>query len=1191
MLNFYTKKKILKRLSECSEKNFLMVLPCMIAAVCVKLFYFAACNIDIALSDRDGNFLGIKRKQKVNAPSKVKQDDIVYVKKSPAGRIVSVVLAFAFAFMTVPASEITVFAADGYTQLSGSSYYYKDSDWTTLKIAEKNFVNGYGSARVFWELITGKPGSYIITKVNNANGVEEIMSDVWKSTTYTYTGLSPSTSYTYRIQAKKTISLYNLIPKDPSADPPRLTDQYEKVTTYDILSNEIEFNAGTPNVAIDTPVLNDIEYDGNVTATLRWTPVTQRGSDVDAEGYVIFRRTINNKTSTATKFTQIGSIRAASPGAIDANGLFTYSDTVVQGTVYEYYVMAYSDVFGDTSGQYIPNSAGIITSASEENAVKKRIATTPTSPKNLKVTSNKKDTLNLTWAAGSGNNNGYIIFRSDVELKEAEAYAAGYSDFSKYIIDKAALLDEVSDSTKSYADKDSSLINDHTYWYYVISYIIQDTSGTRLYSVPAKASGSISSSLTTPQGFTAVPGDGQVVLSWDQVAGADGYKLYITKVSSYDGSTTGVGVTNVVYVTKNTYTHVGLFNGDVYSYQVRAYINTTTNPDPTVEDYDKLLSDYSDKRTVTVGLELGTPQDMKATTKEGTVTVSWSAVSGAEGYTLYYSKNSGAYQHVEVTKPTFNHTGLNIGDRYSYYVVPYKTVNGVRVVGNSSVIISIIVGDSIDAPKDLTATASDGKIDLKWTTVKGAEGYIVYATSGGVTTNFNVSKGTFSHTGLTTGSVWSYYVVAYKTVNGERFYSEPSATVTATAGIFLSAPADFAVKTNDASATLTWTAVKGSEGYTVYAYKSGTSLQFDVSKPTFTHTGLNNGETWNYYVRAYKTVNGERVYSDPTITLSIKIGAALSAPIDLIAVSGNRQVDLKWSKVNGAEGYIVYLYDDASESFLPLTAVSKTQYSHTGLKNGTKYTYMVAAYKTLNGEQVIGDYSMAVWAIPSSGSAGDIDTTLNIKGTAPYGISHSELISAAANHDAFDESVDIYFSVNSESTKAVKEVLKHYANGLSSFIIYPFDISAYIADTLVSVEPNDGYSVTFTMPVPDKLIRYRDYITVIHIPTDGTQIIYDDDIDNVFVSATDLEVLPSAIIQINGHWCIQFTASSFSPFALVIYKDNISDISSGAASEAGSFAGTFNTGMLLFTVTPDIMPQEKKTKFVVSTKKYYRIKK
>ena len=102
---------------------------------------------------------------------------------------------------------------------------------------------------------------------------------------------------------------------------------------------------------------------------------------------------------------------------------------------------------------------------------------------------------------------------------------------------------------------------------------------------------------------------------------------------------------------------------------------------------------------------------------------------------------------------------------------------------------------------------------------------------------------------------------------------------------------------------------------------------------------------------------------------------------------------------------------------------------------------------------------------------------------------------------------------------------------------------------------------------------------------------YDDDIDNVFVSATDLEVLPSAIIQINGHWCIQFTASSFSPFALVIYKDNISDISSGAASEAGSFAGTFNTGMLLFTVTPDIMPQEKKTKFVVSTKKYYRIKK
>ena len=86
-------------------------------------------------------------------------------------------------------------------------------------------------------------------------------------------------------------------------------------------------------------------------------------------------------------------------------------------------------------------------------------------------------------------------------------------------------------------------------------------------------------------------------------------------------------------------------------------------------------------------------------------------------------------------------------------------------------------------------------------------------------------------------------------------------------------------------------------------------------------------------------------------------------------------------------------------------------------------------------------------------------------------------------------------------------------------------------------------------------------------------------------------MLPSAVIEINGIWCIQFVTTSCSPFAFVIYKENMMDVSSEAAAGAGGFAGAFNTGVFLFTALPDIMPQEKKTKFVVSAQKYYRIKK
>ena len=150
--------------------------------------------------------------------------------------------------------------------------------------------------------------------------------------------------------------------------------------------------------------------------------------------------------------------------------------------------------------------------------------------------------------------------------------------------------------------------------------------------------------------------------------GADGYKLNVTKIQNNDGSTTGCGKTTVVYLTKNSYPHVGLYNGEVYSYKVQAYINATSSGDPSVEDYDKVLSDFSDTRTATVGELLGVPQDLALKTADGKIDVSWSKVSGAEGYELYYQCNDGTWKKVDVSGTKFSHTRLNNGDVYNYYV-------------------------------------------------------------------------------------------------------------------------------------------------------------------------------------------------------------------------------------------------------------------------------------------------------------------------------------------------------------------------------------------------------------------------------------------------------------------------------------------------------------------------------------------
>lgn len=1171
MLDFNTKKQIIRSLREKRCKNKAMWLICVIAEFAVKLWYAVACRVDMALSDKNGNFLGLKREK--NKSKSHKKDDIVYVKRPIVSRIVSGILAASFLIMMVPelgVLDFSVFAdivevgTSSIQDDEGKRYtykpeesnmeanyllYYKNEEYDAASsqiTVNIGYYVGNGAIRVEYQepdlrqyvTATGeqaiKISGYTVYLIEAGTG--QIIDQKNATTTGSYvdfTGKSTNVNYYVRVEPIFKVLLYQYI------------KAWQDVTTGDILpativptdkyfelkgkSTDSESKTIMLNARMDPPQVFKLSNDENV---LRWNEVTQIEGDTKdigkiPDGYVIFRSTVDGTTGASSSFKQIGivpynqyltdsiadELGVENPDGI--NTLYYVDSTVVLGAIYDYYVMAYRRATG--SSDYSATNPFTITSGGESAHVKRRLYTTPTSPKDLKVTSDKKSKLTLKWSAGKGQNNGYEIFRSETPLtyEMMESYTPeggnitqnpyynaelGKLDFYEFISANSQFVESVGTGTLTCVDDDERLVNTTVYHYYVFAYLAREDMDS-LYSEPTTASGSIGASLYAPQGFTATPGDGQVTLKWDAVTGADGYRIYITKIADTDGNPIA-NPTEVIVddITKTTYTHLGLLNGEKYTYYIRAYINAKSNADPNVEDNDVVLSNPSDKRTVTVGELIGIPQDLKLTTKDGQVTVSWSKVNGAEGYILYYQKEGDrTWQQIDLTKTSFNHTRLNNGDVYKYKVQAYKTVNGERDYGEESVIVSITVGDKLDTPRDFKATTTDGKVSLSWSKSTGAEGYILYAYSG-----------------------------------GQRY-------------------------------------------------------EFDVSKLKYEHTGLNNGDIWTYYLVAYKTVNGERSFSDPTESITVTIGISLNSAVDLVAKPGNHQIELSWSKVTGAEGYVVYLYNEKTMEFEAITVTSKTKYTHVGLKNGKEYTYMVAAYKNINGERYYGEYSMAVSATPTSGSTTDIDRTLNIKGTTPYGISHSEYISAKANHDAFEESVDVYFTTNRESTAAVRDVLKNYANGLSSFIIYPFDISIYKENTLIEVIPNDGYSVTVTMPIPDKLIAYRDYLTVVHINEEAGAESGD---ENAWYEIGDqrLEVLPCAILDLDNVWCVQFVCSSFSPYAFVIYKDHINDASSGGGiAMDGDFAGSFNSGVLLFTVLPDIMPNNRKLK-VVNGKKRYHIK-
>ena len=487
----------------------------------------------------------------------------------------------------------------------------------------------------------------------------------------------------------------------------------------------------------------------------------------------------------------------------------------------------------------------------------------------------------------------------------------------------------------------------------------------------------------------------------------------------------------------------------------------------------------------------------------------------------------------------------------------YRTVDGKDYIGEYSSEQRGRISFTLSSVQGLTATGGDGSITLKWDKVDGADGYYVqYSQKNADSWNTiaNVGGTEFTHTGLKNGDVYDYRIIPFTVINNKETASDAYAQkVTGKAGINLPAPADFTATAGDGQITLSWTAVKGAEGYCVYLVAgNGSKYLLDkVSKTTAIHTNLSNNSTYTYSVCAYKYVDENLVEGDFSVNRTATVGVVLNAPTDVTAAAGAEQVSLSWKKSDGAEGYVVYSYNMAQMSFAPVGIVTNTSFVHTGLTAGREYTYMVAAYKNVNGSVVYSGYSLAVTATPTAASDGKKPTDksnteagdyrIYITGTTPYGMSNSNIISAFAGKGAFNTDIDVRFTLSPDTVTAVQGVLNFYGEGLESFLIYPMDIAIYNAGTDTKATINDGYYMTLTIPVPDEFIPYADHISVVHVSDLG-----------------QLEILPAIHVNVGGVECMQFTANSFSPYAFVVYLPEIGEDTS--AGTPVSAQGTAQTG-------------------------------
>lgn len=276
--------------------------------------------------------------------------------------------------------------------------------------------------------------------------------------------------------------------------------------------------------------------------------------------------------------------------------------------------------------------------------------------------------------------------------------------------------------------------------------------------------GNITSLKTTPITYK------KTKLSWEKVAGADGYEI---RRSTKSGS--GYKVLQEI---KNgataTYNDTSVTMGITYYYKVRAY--RLVGGKKVYGAYTSPVKQRAQVATVNI--------TSAKKTSYNSITVKWEKVSGASAYAIYRSTSAkGTYERIGTVKTgkTLFYTDKKraCGKTYYYKVAAYRTYKNKNYYGSKSVYIG-----ANTTPSKVTFTsntvAGEKSVTLHWKQASGATGYRIYRSekedSGyGLMKDISGAKTLeWTDSTLETEKTYYYKVRAYVKVDGKKVYGSYS---------------------------------------------------------------------------------------------------------------------------------------------------------------------------------------------------------------------------------------------------------------------------------------------------------------------------------------------------------------------------------------------------------------------------------
>ena len=472
-------------------------------------------------------------------------------------------------------------------------------------------------------------------------------------------------------------------------------------------------------------------------------------------------------------------------------------------------------------------------------------------------------------------------------------------------------------------------------------------------SAGASAASAASPSVTpatepdAPTGLGATVSDRRVDLMWTAPASDGGQSI-----TDYEYEQGGSGTWISTGSTATSYTIRNLTNGQPYRFRVRAVNSVGAGAASAASP------------NVTPATEPDAPTGLSATVSDQRVDLIWRAPASNGGAPIlryeYEQDFSGTWTSTGGTASSYTVTGLTNGQFYTFRVRAVNRVGaGLASSSQSATPTSTVVAP--DAPFGLSATPGNRQVMLSWVQPSGGAALTHYEydqDGSGTWTSTGGTASSYTVTGLTNGQSYTFRVRAVNSAGQSAASGSRTATPTTTAP---EAPESLRFTPGDQQVTLRWRAPTndGGEPITHYEYeqdRSGAWISTGGTATSHTVTGLNNGQTYTFRVRAVNALgNGAVVMLEATPSPSTGRGGGgggggpqetwPSAPRNLLAEGGDGQVKLTWEAPASDGGAAITDYEYRIDRRNPWTAIGSTDTTHTvtGLVNGTVYVFEVRA--------------------------------------------------------------------------------------------------------------------------------------------------------------------------------------------------------------------------------------------------------